>query len=83
MSISPITVIAVLLLGVLLFGKNLPQAARQIGSALIEFRKGVNEWKEAAKREVLKEGENKKESVGAVLEEDYKPSGTKFVPPSE
>ncbi|GHT09854.1 hypothetical protein FACS1894170_01100 [Planctomycetales bacterium] len=81
MSLNPMTIIVVLLLGVLLFGKNLPQVARQLGSALIEFRKGVNEWKETAKTEVLKDGGKKTEKAATTIDETFHPTGTKFVPP--
>jgi sec-independent protein translocase protein TatA len=81
MSLNPVTIIVVLLLGVLFFGKNLPQVARQLGSALIEFRKGVNEWKETAKAEILKDGEKKAGKAATAADETFKPTGTKFVPP--
>ena len=82
MSWSPLHVIIVLVLGVLFFGKNLPAVAKQIGSALLEFRKGVNEWKEEGHRSPVVS-----ESKGTVVEEEvaerFESLGTKFEPPSE
>jgi len=80
-SLSPFSVIAVLVLGVLFFGKNLPGVARQIGLALIEFRKGLDEWKDVRHRP---------SGVGASkavvqdeLDERFESLGAKFAPPSD
>ena len=82
MTFQPFYIIVVLVLGVLFFGKNLPGVAKQIGSALLEFRKGVNEWKETHHRS---SGESM--SKGTVVEEElaerFESLGTKFEPPSE
>ena len=84
MSVSPFHIIIILVLGVLFFGKNLPAVAKQIGSAILEFRKGLNEWKEEygrspkvikSKEAAIKEREE--------LEERFEGLGTKFEPPSE
>ena len=83
--VSPFAVIFVLILGVLFFGKNLPWVAKQIGSALIEFRKGLDEWKEV--RMDRKSGGLKSSDVGRAVqdepEERFESLGTKFEPPSE
>ena len=81
MTISPIHVIIVLVLGVLFFGKNLPAVAKQIGSALLEFRKGVNEWKETHHRSPG-ESVSKSTVVEEELAERFESLGTKFEPPS-
>jgi sec-independent protein translocase protein TatA len=81
-TLSPFHIIVILVLGVLFFGKNLPGVAKQIGSALLEFRKGLNEWKEEYGRSP-KVGTGK----GAVVSEKdepverYEALGTKFEPP--
>jgi Sec-independent protein translocase protein TatA len=84
MGISPITIIAVLLLGVLFFGKNLPQVAQQIGSALLEFRKGINEWKEniVVNPKSAAKTKEQDDSVEAPTE-SFVSTGTKFVPPEK
>ncbi|MGL4594533.1 MAG: Sec-independent protein translocase subunit TatA/TatB [Thermoguttaceae bacterium] len=49
MGISPFHIILIAILGVLIFGRRLPEVAKQIGSGLMEFRKGVDELKNATK----------------------------------
>jgi len=83
-SLNPFHIIIVLVLGVLFFGKNLPAVAKQIGSSLLEFRKGLNEWKEV--RVERKSGGHKSSDFGSKpedLEERFEGFGTKFEPPSE
>jgi sec-independent protein translocase protein TatA len=41
-NLSPMEVIIVLLLGVLLFGRRLPEMDRFIGKGLVEFKKGLH-----------------------------------------
>jgi sec-independent protein translocase protein TatA len=83
--LNPLHIIIILVLGVLIFGKNLPDVARQIGSALLEFRKGLNEWKEEHGRS---SGSNvAKTKTFSVKEEEsverFESLGTRFEPPSE
>jgi Sec-independent protein translocase protein TatA len=70
-----------MVLGVLFFGKNLPEVAKQIGSSLMEFRKGLNEWKEVYHSP--KAGGAKTTAVQDEPEERFESPGTKFEPPSE
>ena len=83
MSFNPLVIILVLVLGVLFFGKDLPGVAKQIGSALMEFRKGLDEWKEV--RVERKGGGRKLSDIagGDELVERFESLGTKFEPPSE
>ena len=88
MTLNPFHIIIVLVLGVLFFGKNLPAVARQIGSALIEFRKGLNEWKEVHGRSLGSGvgGAKVSRSAGGAQEESeerFETLGTKFEPPSD
>ncbi|CAN5598842.1 hypothetical protein BH11PLA2_BH11PLA2_48490 [soil metagenome] len=39
--ISPITMAVILVIGVLLFGRRLPEIGRSVGKTIIEFKKGV------------------------------------------
>ena len=84
MSLNPFHVIFVLVLGVLIFGKNLPAVAKQIGTSFLEFRKGLDEWKT-----MRHSAPNAGKSVAAreAAEEEslerFESFGTKFEPPSE
>ncbi len=43
---GPAEMLVILMLGVLLFGKRLPEVGKNIGKGLLEFKKGVNDIKE-------------------------------------
>jgi sec-independent protein translocase protein TatA len=40
-TLAPTTVLMILLLGVLLFGKKLPEMGRMLGKGVVEFKKGL------------------------------------------
>jgi len=40
-TLTPTTVLIILLLGVLLFGKKLPEMGRMLGRGVVEFKKGL------------------------------------------
>ena len=76
---SPIYVIVVLVLGVLFFGRNLPGVARQLSASLIEFRKGLNDWKEV--HSCSSSVKENSEVVKQESDERFEALGTKFEPP--
>jgi sec-independent protein translocase protein TatA len=39
--LSPMTIVILLLLGVLLFGRRLPEIGKYLGKGIVEFRKGL------------------------------------------
>jgi sec-independent protein translocase protein TatA len=39
--INPVTMILLLVIGVLLFGKDLPDVARKVGKSLLDFRRSL------------------------------------------
>ncbi|GHT33853.1 hypothetical protein FACS189427_00160 [Planctomycetales bacterium] len=83
---TPFQIVIVLILGVLFFGKNLPEVAKQVGSIFGELRKGLNEFTSVSKG-ILdgKELNSLQEDIfeDKPAEDKYKTAGTKFVPPSE
>jgi sec-independent protein translocase protein TatA len=40
-SLGPTEIVVLLILGVLLFGKRLPEVGRSLGKGIVEFKKGV------------------------------------------
>jgi sec-independent protein translocase protein TatA len=83
---TPVQVVIVLVLGVLFFGKNLPQVARQIGSALMEFKKGLNEFKDITNLQSKGKGgslRSRVQEADEAVTETFKSTGTKFEPPVE
>ncbi|MDR1924929.1 MAG: twin-arginine translocase TatA/TatE family subunit [Planctomycetaceae bacterium] len=43
MGVSPFYLIVLMIVGVLIFGKELPNVVRKIGNAIMEFKKGMSE----------------------------------------
>ncbi|MDR2344820.1 MAG: twin-arginine translocase TatA/TatE family subunit [Planctomycetaceae bacterium] len=61
MGISPLYVILLMVIGVVIFGKDLPDVMRKLGTALMEFRKGMSEFNSGA---VSKGGNSKSGGTG-------------------
>ena len=79
----PFLIVSALLLGVLLFGKELPQVAKQIGQGMMEFRKGLNEIKTFGSTSLsVKSSVQDRGSNGELADEDEHDEviGTKFTP---
>ncbi|MDR1480420.1 MAG: twin-arginine translocase TatA/TatE family subunit [Planctomycetaceae bacterium] len=88
MGISPFYVVLLMLVGVLIFGKDLPGMMRKLGTALMEFRKGMSEISSEA---IKNKSDSKLRSVSRKVDdfeipvcdsnEDTTFSDSKFEPP--
>jgi len=59
---GPVEIIVILVVALLLFGRRLPEIARNIGKSLTEFKKGVNEAKEV-KNDIEKDVRQMKDDI--------------------
>ena len=84
---NAVTIMFFLGLGVLLFGKNLPDVARKVGLGLMELRRGMSEIKGSLDIGSLEtphlEPQNRSEEFLESSLESQESLGTKFEPPSE
>ena len=83
---SPFQICVVLILGVLFFGKNLPEVAKRVGLSVLELKKGLNEMgditKEMSSESLLEKNDRKSEaSEPETGTEKYEVLGSKFEPP--
>ena len=59
---GPIEIIVILVVALLIFGRRLPEIARNIGKSLTEFKKGINEAK-VTKDELIDDVEKVKNDI--------------------
>ncbi|MGL4943782.1 MAG: Sec-independent protein translocase subunit TatA/TatB [Thermoguttaceae bacterium] len=64
---GPWEMMIVLGLGVLLFGRRLPEVGRSLGRSLVEFKKGLNDVAEESSRETVASSNTTSRSVEAVV----------------
>ena len=84
---NPITMLFILGLGVLLFGKNLPDVARQVGLGFMEFKRGLGELKGTfdvgSLDAVSSSSKDRSDEYTEPSALGHESIGTKFEPPRE
>ena len=74
---GPVEIVVILVVALLIFGRRLPEIARNIGKSLTEFKKGINEAKDT-KDDIEKDVRKIKDDIvteakdaAGLNEEDY------------
>jgi sec-independent protein translocase protein TatA len=81
--LGPIEVLIVLVIGVLLFGKNLPAVGRQLGKGLMEFKKGLNDIKREVDVATYAEPSSTRTTPRYTPDDYDEPTAPKFEPPAQ
>ena len=76
--LNPVTMLILLLLGVMLYGKKLPDIGRQLGQSLLELKRGMSDLGDQATTSMSRASEPAPSSSPSHSEEAQAP---KFEPP--
>jgi sec-independent protein translocase protein TatA len=79
--IGPPEMLILLVIGVLLFGKNLPTVGRQLGKSMMEFKKGLSDIQNEVNAAV--QAEPSRPAHRRVAEDFDEPTAPKFEPPTQ
>ena len=83
--LGPAELMIVMIIAVLLFGKNLPSVGRSLGKSLMEFKKGLNDIKSEMDAAVYSEpASTTGRSADRYRSDEYdEPTAPKFEPPTQ
>ena len=76
LGLGPTEMIIILVLGVLLFGRKLPEVGKYLGKSIVEFKKGMSDLEKEVKTSVYSEPTAR---VG--YSDHSEPAGPRFEPP--
>jgi len=82
--IGPPEMLILLVIGVLLFGKNLPTVGRQLGKSMMELKKGLSDIQSEVSAAAYMEPSQPKVAQRSYSADDYdEPTAPKFEPPTQ
>jgi len=81
--IGPVEMMIVLVIGVLLFGKNLPTVGKQLGRSLMEFKKGLSDIQSEVNAAAYSDPVKPNKPQRYAAEEYDEPTAPKFEPPTQ
>ncbi len=82
--IGPQEMLILAVIGVLLFGKNLPTVGRQLGKSMMEFKKGLSDIQNEVSAAAYMEPSQPKVAQRSYAADDYdEPTAPKFEPPTQ
>ncbi|MEX0678840.1 MAG: twin-arginine translocase TatA/TatE family subunit [Pirellulales bacterium] len=81
--LGPTEMLIVLVIGVLLFGKNLPNVGRQLGKGLMEFKKGLSDIKSEVDLASYSQSSPSRVAQRYAADDFDEPTAPKFEPPAQ
>lgn len=80
--LGPAELMIVMVIAVLLFGKNLPSVGRSLGKSLMEFKKGLNDIKSEMDAATYAEPSSSRVAQRNSADDQDEPTAPKFEPPT-
>ena len=81
--LGPTEMLIVLVIGVLLFGKNLPNVGRQLGKSLMELKNGLSDIKSEMDVATYSQPSNSPAPQQYASDDYDEPTAPKFEPPAQ
>lgn len=80
-TLGPMEIVILLVFGVLIFGKRLPEIGRSLGKGIVEFKKGLNGIQSEFENATRVDVSDRKESYWSAPEAAVESGVPKFEPP--